>query len=302
MKFLSMLLATLVMALLIAPAAFAEHPDTDDANRTLGSGNTYKPGDEVNPDPWQRRDNPNCDMWNENGEYEALDGEFWDCIFDPGIPGVPGSGGHYWEPDPADYGPTGGDVEWAKKWSPASIPGYTGVAMRLLTRSEWANPDLALTKLCPQAGCHYKGGADINLRRNGVPFNLNTTWFNNARQLYVWNATTKVWDLKEDTGWRTLACAVAPCYSSKMIGTIDYGTAKYGAAWYYIRGWGRVWDGSAWSLKVSLDPVAGGGSLGVWDPKPGDATPKPPAPTRRPPLKAPKGGSLTPVVGAPTAG
>jgi hypothetical protein len=308
---LKLALAVLTLALaagvLAAPAAYAEHPDDDDAWRTVLEGQPWS-GD---PDDAER-DNPICDAANDDGEYLSIDFEFWICKPDPGLPEVPGSGGWYWEPvstgydDPAEVDPdspddVGGDVEWAKKWVPVTIPGYPGVVMRMLTRTEWVNP--TGVGRCPNVtgGCQLKGGADINFRRNGVPFQLSKTWFNRALQLYTYNFTTHAWVLRQDTGW-TYAGAAAAAYLSSWTKTLNYGVAPYGDTWYWVRDQTRVWNGSAWQNFV-LDPNPGpDGHLGIVDPKPGASMDIPPVSekTKPPKVKPPKEKGL-PVIGAPTS-
>lgn len=292
-KFLVLLFSSLALMAVGAPVALATHPLDDQEDR----GITNQP----NPDPSQRAQ---CDDSNYGGFWESLDEEFWVCDYDFGLPEVPGSEGNYWHPE--EPPPGWGDVAWSKRWDPVSIPGYTGVYMRLLERTEWLNPTHAGS--CPNVtgGCKLHGGADINLIRmvSGAdqPFMLNKTWFNHAMQLYVYNATTKAWELKQDTGW-TMNGTSAPTYINRLTSTVHYGTAPYGAAWYYVRAWGRVWDGASWATKVYQDPRKADGTLDmVYDAKPGDVSPPPPKPDKPPKVKKPKGddSSGPPAGGGPT--
>lgn len=285
-------LIAMITAMALAGPAFAEHPDDDD-----------KAAEQLDGAPWwvTDRDNPACSDQNQFGEYTGMDWEIWVCWPEPGIPEVPGSAGWYWEPvdpgyadpdepDPDSPDDLGGDVQWAVKWVPVALPGYPGLGMRVLTRSEWVNPTGA--GRCPNVtgGCHMKGGTDIKFYRNGQPFQLNKTWFNRDMQLYVYNFTTHAWDLKQDTGW-AYAGAAAATYLSSWTKTLDYGVAPYGDTWYWIRSWTRTWDGAKWT-NTMLDPNPGklSGHLGIVDPKPGESTdiPAPDDKVKPPKIREPK--------------
>lgn len=251
----------LLLMLFACSVSFAEHPDNDVQE----------------PDPELQQD-PVCDLINEGNGYISIDEEFWICFHDYGVPEVPGSDGSYWEPQPDDYGPLGGDVEWSKAWSKP----MSGVAMRLESRTEWVNPTGA--GQCPNVagGCKLKTGADINLvNANHTPHVVDRTWLNHATQVYVWDTTLNpaAWRLMADTGWMA-ATSTAP--RSKMTFTYDWGTAPAGAAWYFSRGWARTWTGTAWTPQQYTTTNM------VWDDKPGDNTAKPSKPNKLPKVKAPK--------------
>jgi hypothetical protein len=289
-----LVLALLSLLAFTAPA-MAWHPHEDDAIRAR---------DGIPRDPDNQL--PVCDEMDEGGVYGSLDDEIWVCVNDkpgswsPEIPPQP-----YWEPLPPGTSPDdwdGGDVAWAKRWNPVSIPGYPGVYSRTLSRSEWVNP--TKTGTCPNVtgGCKFKAGGDIQFVRNGQKFDLNRTWFKRAIQLYVWNKTTAVWEKKADTGWMQQLQGSAT-YPGEMVGTYDYGTAPYGSTWYFARTQLSVWNGSAWVTQPVLDPVNASGGLDyVYDDKPGEKEPKDKRPPRdkKPKAEKPSKKGVTPPATVPS--
>lgn len=266
----AVLLALLAAMLFAVPAAMATHPDEDVVTRP-----------EPNDDGGQEAKCANAD--DAFGGWDSYDGELWECL--PEDPGAPAPG-PFWQPRNWDDWPPEwkAGINWSKRWNPVSIPGYPGVYTRSLSRSEWLNP-APETGGCPNVtgGCKYKAGGDVNFVRNGQPFQINRTWFNRALQTYVYNATTKVWEKKHDTGWMQPA-ATGPTYVNQMVGTYNYGTAPYGAAWYFTRMQLRVWNGSAWVTQAPVDPVKTDGTLNpIWDDPPGSKVEKVKEPKTKPP-------------------
>jgi hypothetical protein len=309
-KYLTSAVAVVVLlaaVLFAAPAVYANHPQDDIKDRVIN--------DEPQPalDGWE---DAICDQDTVTNPYDgiphwgSLDGQMWDCVDDPYAP--PGVPDRFWQPSPYGNVPGKAETAWSVRWDPVTIPGYPGVMARLSPRTEWVNPyNRAETwpndppeGVCPTVpgGCKFKGGGDINLFRNGQPFLLHKTWFNRALQVYVYNATTKVWEKKHDTGWQ-MNGAAAPTYTDTMTATWDYGTAPYGNAYYFVRAQSRFWNGSAWSTPIVADPNDANGALDyVWDDKPGDATPKPAKPkTKAPKAEKPSKSLIQPDVSEPTA-
>lgn len=288
-------LFALVAFMCVTPGAYADHPHEDDAKRSANG----EPRDPNNPEPV-------CETVEEGEMYVSGNKQHWVCVWDTPqnipepVPGVfPGS---FWEPLPDDPNRmAGGDNAYTRRWDPMPVPGYTNPSpvIRTGARTEWVNPNPASGN-CPNVtgGCKLYGGADLELRRNGQPFALHRTWFNKALQLYVYNATTKAWEKKQDTGWM-MGSATGPTYLSELVNTYAYGTAPNGAAWYFVRAQSRTWDGAQWSPARVQDPKTSTGTLDmVWDDPPGSKVKKPKKPTKAPKVeKVSKKGFTPPFVG-----
>ena len=184
-----LLILALMSLMVAAPAAYADHPHEDDAKRAEGG---------IPRDP-DNRSSRTATRWTKAGSTNPSTARSG-CASSTTLASPASLPCRRWENVPEH--PGGGDVAQSRRWDPWTIPGYTNVYQRTHTRTEWINPNPAAGN-CPNVpgGCKLYGGADMEIYRNGQPFTVHRTWFNKAVQVYVWNATTSVWEKKHDTGW-----------------------------------------------------------------------------------------------------